>query len=81
MNAIEHSMIKLKESTNLGKFTSIPKKQYERWKRQYIFKALQGESYGTSFCKSFKVVDYILSSTKNIEQCDRYIHSRYIKQS
>lgn len=79
MNAIEYTMTKLRESTSLGQYASITRKQYNHWKKHYIFKALQGEHYGRSFCKRFEIVDYILSSTSNIDQCDRHIHSHYIK--
>ena len=61
----------------------ISEKQFQSWKRQYIFQALQGESYGESFCQKFGITDFLLSyvKIKDIDLCDKYIHNYYIRKS
>ena len=61
----------------------LTEKQFRSWKRQYIFQALQGESYGQSFCRKFGVRDFLLSHVKikDIDLCDKYIRNHYIRKS
>lgn len=61
------------------KNATVSRKRYEKFCHGYIFQALKGDDFGIAFCKKFKIMDYILLMTKNIDEAKRYIEIAYIK--
>lgn len=58
----------------------ITRARFNQWKRTYLFDAVKNIDYGHSFCAAFRITDYILLTTKNIEQCDKHIKKFYIRK-
>lgn len=59
---------------------TVTKKQYERFKHQFVWKALGGASYGREFCRQFKIPDIRLMMCKSIDRCETYIaEGEYVK--
>jgi hypothetical protein len=58
----------------------ITQTEFESWKQQYTFDALQGTRYGESFCNHFGITDNILyhSCFVTVEECDQYIRKSYV---
>ena len=53
---------------------TISQSRYDKFCNEYIFQALKtGDNFGLAFCKKFKIVDYILLRTPNINDAKRYI--------
>jgi len=62
----------------------ITEAEFESWKQQFSFDALQGLRYGQSFCDRFGITDNLLyhaSVFRTIEACDNYIRKHYIARS
>lgn len=58
---------------------TITPEQYDQWQQEYIFRCLQGEKYGISFCIHFDIVDYILVYSNGFKEADAYIKRTYIR--
>lgn len=52
--------------------------EYRIWRRQYVFDALSGLTYGESFCQYFKVRDNLLNRDTGLYQTDEYIRNTYV---
>ena len=44
---------------------TITRKQYEEFKKEFIFESLKGVSFGKAFCENFGFSDYLLSNIKH----------------
>ena len=53
---------------------TISQARYDKFCNEFIFQTLRtGDQFGLAFCKKFKIVDYILLRTPNINDAKRYI--------
>jgi hypothetical protein len=58
---------------------AINQAEFDAWKYSYTFEAVRGIGYGQSFCRHFKIVDYILRFSTSIDEADTYIKRTYIR--
>lgn len=56
----------------------ITRKQYDEWRRHFVFDGLRNLSYGESFCRYFGIRDYILRYSSTVSAADEYIQHTYI---
>jgi hypothetical protein len=62
------------------KKATVSRKQYEKFCREFVFDALRGDTFGKAFCHKFKIMDYILLLSTDMDEAMRYIEkSKYIK--
>lgn len=55
--------------TNLSKEKkTITKEDYQIFCKEYIFNAMQGETFGNAFCKRFGLTDNMLSRIKDTDE-------------
>ena len=47
---------------------TVSKEDYQIFCKEYIFNAIQGETFGNSFCKRFGISDNLLSRIKDIDE-------------
>jgi hypothetical protein len=59
--------------------TPASRADYEQWRREFVFDALQGLRYGQSFCNRFDITDNILFYERDPEWADLYIRDCYVK--
>lgn len=52
---------------------------FERWDRDFLFQALQGQRYGQSFCNHFGITDNILYYEGRNDRALAYIRKKYVK--
>lgn len=57
----------------------LTKESFERWDREFIFLALQGQRYGQSFCNHFGITDNILFYEGRNERALERIQKRYVR--
>ena len=57
----------------------LTRKSFERWDREFIFSALQGQRYGQAFCNHFGITDHILFYEGRNERALEYIQKRYVR--
>lgn len=61
-------------------FRPISRSDYEQFKHEYIFQAIQNVPFGIAFCRRFQIVDYILTMSRDTNEAQRYIEvAKYIK--
>jgi hypothetical protein len=58
--------------------TPVSWADYEQWRREVVFDALQGLRYGQSFCNRFDIADNILFYERDPEWADMYIRQHYL---
>lgn len=58
----------------------ITKQEYEKWKQQFCWEALQGCRFGEGFCLHFNAVDNILLFERDINRAEQHIRNYYISQ-
>jgi hypothetical protein len=59
---------------------TISKEDYQIFCKEYIFNAIQGETFGNSFCKRFEISDNMLSRIKDTSEAKFLINNLgYIK--
>ena len=58
----------------------INRSEYETWRREMVFDALQDVRYGQSFCNRFDIRDNILYYDTDQQRCDAYIQRHYLHQ-
>lgn len=51
---------------------------FERWDREFIFQALQGQRYGQSFCNYFGITDNILFYEGRSDRALKHIRKHYL---
>lgn len=54
--------------------------QYEQWKRQFCWQALQGVKFGEAFCSHFHTIDNILMFERDIDRAEKHIRTYYISK-
>lgn len=68
---------------NIGKDKGnrpVAREKYDQWLYHYSFDALQGLTLGRSFCKKFKIHDYILTHSSWLPRSwvRNYIKKNYV---
>jgi hypothetical protein len=58
--------------------TPVSRADYEQWRREVVFDALQGLRYGQSFCNRFDITDNILFYERDPECANVYIRQNYV---
>ena len=58
--------------------TPVARADYEQWRLEFVFDALQGLRYGQSFCNRFDITDNILFYEQDPEWADTYIRNYYL---
>jgi hypothetical protein len=58
--------------------TPVSRADYEQWRREVVFDALQGLRYGQSFCNRFDITDNILFYERDPEWANVYIRQNYV---
>ena len=58
--------------------TPVFRADYEQWRQEVVFDALQGLRYGQSFCNRFDITDNILFYERDPEWADAYIRKNYV---
>lgn len=56
----------------------VARADYEQWRHEFVFEALQGLRYGQSFCNRFDITDNILFYERDPEWANTYILENYI---
>jgi hypothetical protein len=56
----------------------VSRADYEQWRQEFVFDALQGLRYGQSFCNRFDITDNILFYEQDPEWADTYIRNYYL---
>ena len=59
----------------------ISEQEYQDWQQNYLFDALRSMPMGESFCKHFKIQDYILIYALDQAKADNYIREQYVRSS
>ena len=60
---------------------TITKKQYEKFKKEYIVHILKdGSTFGRAFCQHFKIYDMFIDNETNMNAIERYIKHTYINR-
>ena len=57
----------------------LTQESFERWDREFIFSALQGQRYGQAFCSQFGIIDNILFYEGRNERALERIQKRYVR--
>lgn len=57
----------------------VARADYEQWRQEFVFDALQGLRYGQSFCNHFDITDNILFYERDPEWADLYIRDHYLQ--
>lgn len=52
--------------------------EYQQWKKEFTWEALQGQRYGQNFCNKFGISDNILYFERDPEWADSYIQRQYL---
>ena len=47
---------------------TITQKQYDEFKKEFVFEKLKGLTLGKAFCEKFEISDYMLSNIKSDEE-------------
>lgn len=60
----------------------ITTKEFEQWKQDFTFNALQGQRYGQSFCNTFDITDHLLYYAPwSVDKINNYIEKNYLERS
>jgi hypothetical protein len=59
---------------------TIPVEDYELWKQDFTWEALQGLRYGQSFCNRFKMTDNVLFYERDYVCADEHIRIHYLSK-
>ena len=57
----------------------LTRESFERWDREFIFLAMQGQRYGQAFCNHFGIRDNILFYEGRNERALEYIQKKYVR--
>jgi hypothetical protein len=60
---------------------SISPGDYEQWRKQYTWDALQDLRYGQSFCNYFGIQDHRIFFERNWSVCDTVIQREWLARS
>ena len=60
---------------------SIPRRDYEQWKKQYTWDALHNLRYGQSFCNYFGITDHRIFFERDWQVCDAMIQREWLARS
>lgn len=66
-------------ANNIDATTHVSKKEYELFRKEYIFEVLKGLRYGEAFCERFQIKDPVISRITNINLAEELIKANYIK--
>ena len=60
---------------------TISQARYDKFCNEFIFQTLRtGDRFGLAFCKKFKIMDYILIMSRDMEEAKRYIDvAKYVR--
>ena len=59
---------------------TVPLEDYELWKQDFTWDALQGLRYGQSFCNRFTMTDNILFYERDYVRADEHIRNHYLSK-
>ena len=75
----ERALIAMGDLLDKAKRT-ITQKQYDEFKKEFVFEKLKGYTLGQAFCKKFQMADYMLSTMKDDDEIEFLIkHLGYIE--
>ena len=75
----ERALIAMGDLLGKAKKT-VTQKQYDEFKKEFVFEKLKGLTLGQSFCEKFDIQDYMLSNLKDDNEIDFLIKALgYIK--
>ncbi len=60
---------------------SISLKDFEQWRKQFIWDALLNQRYGQSFCNYFGIQDHRIYYERNWQVCDKIIRREWLATS
>jgi len=60
---------------------SIPRSDYEQWRKQYTWDALNDLRYGQSFCNHFGITDHRIFFERKWQTCDTLIQREWLARS
>ena len=60
---------------------SIPRSDYEQWRKQYTWDALNDLRYGQSFCNHFGITDHRIFFERKWQTCDTVIQREWLARS
>ena len=59
---------------------TVSVEDYELWKQDFTWEALQGLRYGQSFCNRFNMTDNILFYERDYVRADEHIRNHYLSK-
>ena len=60
----------------------VTETQFQAWQQNFSFDALQGHTYGQSFCKQFDIADNLLTYCPwSVDRINWYIKKNYVERS
>jgi hypothetical protein len=78
MNSVFLNMVNSIPTGHLQDNQPVSRADYEQWRQEFVFDALQGLRYGQSFCNRFDIADNILFFERDPEWADLYIRNYYL---
>ncbi len=78
MNSVFLNMVNSIPTGDSQHNQSVSRADYEQWRQEFVFDALQGLRYGQSFCNRFDITDNILFYERDPEWADLYIRNYYL---
>jgi len=78
MNSVFSNMVNTIPTGHPQDNQSVSRADYEQWRQEFVFDALQGLRYGQSFCNRFDITDNILFFERDPEWADLYIRNYYL---
>jgi len=78
MNSAFLNMVNSIPTGDLQDNQPVARADYEQWRQEFVFDALQGLRYGQSFCNRFDITDNILFFERDPEWADLYIRNYYL---
>ena len=58
---------------------TVDPRDYDLWRRGFVFEALRNRSYGESFAARFGIQDHLLRSFETVRDCHEYIARNYLR--
>ena len=59
---------------------TVTQREYDEFKKEFVFEKLKGLTLGQAFCKKFHMADYMLSTMKDDDEIEFLIkHLGYIE--
>ncbi len=62
-------------------YRTVTMHEYNDWRKQFSWHALQGKRIGQSFCEHFDITDYRIYYDSDVERCLGLIERDYVPSS